>query len=121
MVIFALSLCSLCENMSFAAGAFSGGARRGGGGGGHSSGDDGRKGLFSSKDKKGGQEAAGRDGQGGPTSITASLMFHAMASMSPSGGPHGSANREYAKDDPGLDNDRGYHHHHYEMAYDLDG
>ena len=125
MVILALDLyCSLCEPrliMSVAAGAFSGGARRGGGGGGGQSGGDDRRLFSKSKDKEGAGSNQGRDGSG-PTSITASLMFHAMAHMSPSGG--GSANND-AKDggDPQiyLDNDKAYHHHHHDMAYDYDG
>ena len=108
--------------MSFAAGAFSGGARRGGGGGGGQSGGDDRRLFSKSKDKEGAGSNQGRDGSG-PTSITASLMFHAMAHMSPSGGG-GSANND-AKDggDPQiyLDNDKAYHHHHHDIAYDYDG
>ena len=114
--------------MSFAAGAFSGGARRGGGGGGGGGGQSGppKQGQKQGKqDKQGdGSDPRGRgdgSGGGGPSQITASLMFHAMSSMSPSGG--GSAKDGYnAKDDPQyLDNDRGYHHHHHDMAYDYDG
>ena len=115
--------------MSFAAGAFSGGARgRGGGGGGGQSGppkNDQKMFSKGKQDKQGdGSDPRGRgdgSGGGGPSQITASLMFHAMSSMSPSGG--GSAKEGYnAKDDPQyLDNDRGYHHHHHDMAYDYDG
>ena len=115
--------------MSFAAGAFSGGARgRGGGGGGGQSGppkNDQKMFSKGKQDKQGdGSDPRGRrdeSGGGGQASITASLMFHAMSSMSPSGG--GSAKDGYnAKDDPQyLENDRGYHHHHHDMAYDYDG
>ena len=111
--------------MSFAAGAFSGGARggRGGGGGGPPQGGQ-KKQKQQDKQQGDGSDPRGRgdgSGGGGPSQITASLMFHAMSSMSPSGG--GSAKEGYnAKDDPQyLDNDRGYHHHHHDMAYDYDG
>ena len=82
--------------MSFAAGAFSSGVGGRGGGG-----EGGRRLFNKAKDNFAGGNKDGQEGNG--SSITASLMFHAMASMGPGSNnkvtqSEGSANKENAKD-----------------------
>ena len=101
--------------MSFAAGAFTSGLRSGGGGGG---GDGGPRKLFS-RIKDGGKGAGGKDGKEGPgpSPITATLMFQAMANMSPGGASSGSANKD-AKD---LNDQQNQGDHHYDKKnYETD-
>ena len=102
--------------MSFAAGAFSSGV------GGRGGGDGGRRLFTKAKEKDTKESKEGQDGSGGrdgnghaSSSITASLMFHAMATMGSGGNKvtqcEASANKENAKDHV-LHPDHVDHHHH---------